>query len=53
MVAADAALAVKQGGGRNPSAVVLDLFEEDDAGLSWHLAILETGPLAGSRLNRL
>src|ERR1039458_6032775 len=43
MVAADAALAVEQGGGRNPSAVVLDLFEEDDAGLSWHSAILRRG----------
>jgi transcriptional regulator with XRE-family HTH domain len=43
MVAADAALAVEQGGGRNPSAVALDLFEEDDAGLSWHLAIPRRG----------
>src|ERR1035441_9341805 len=46
MVAADAALAVEQGGGRYPSAVVLDLFEEDDAGLSWHSAIPRRGPFS-------
>jgi hypothetical protein len=27
---------------------VLDLLEEDDAGLSWHLAILETGAFYAS-----
>jgi len=36
MVAADAALAVEQGGGKDPFVVVLDLLEEFDAANSRH-----------------
>jgi hypothetical protein len=39
VIAADTTLAVEQSGSGNPSVVVLDLLEEDDARLSWHLAI--------------
>jgi hypothetical protein len=49
VIATDAALAVEQSEGRNPSVVVLDLLEEDDACLSWHSGDPWTEPLAGSR----
>jgi hypothetical protein len=40
VIAADAALAVKQGGGQGPLVVDLDLLEKFDSRQFWHKAVL-------------